>query len=85
MVGSNGMTDSLDMSTNEWGVTIVDTAATTFKVYYFPLVGITSSSKQTSDAVVSFDNYQTVLDCFKNKGVRGCYSLAKGWTNDSII
>lgn len=85
MVGSNGMTDSFDMSSNEWGVTIVDTSSDSFKVYYFPLMGITSATKTTQDSVVSFDNYQTVLDCFKSKGVRGCYSLAKGWTSVSVV
>lgn len=71
MVGGMGMAET--SCTGMYGVTAVDSTNGSFNVYYFPLA-----------VVDSFDNYDTILSCFKEKGVSGCYDLATLWSSTPL-
>jgi hypothetical protein len=75
MVGAQGMNDKNCEA--EYGIPVVDTTQGAFQVYYFLV--------NRGDEV---DNYQSLLDCFQQKGVSNCYSLAEKWADipfDNIV
>ena len=72
MVGANGMGGC-----GEWGVPIVDTTSGALKVYYFELK-VEPGPK--NNATVSIDNFDAVVDCFRENGVASCYHLATEWS-----
>jgi len=72
MVGAQGMSDATGCGGN-YGIPIVDTTGGTFKVYYFPIA-------QANE----YDNFDTMLSCFKTNGVSGCYHLATLWAETTL-
>jgi hypothetical protein len=52
-----------------FGLPVVDTAGNTTKIMYFPVANTSST----------FDNYDVIVSCFKEHGIRACYHLATQW------
>lgn len=68
MIGAQGMSDT--SCQNEFGFSIVDTTANSFKVYYFPL-----------QVLNKYDHYNVILECIRANGISGCYHMAELWSN----
>jgi len=66
MVGGQGMSD-IDCG-GDFGIPIFDTTGGRLKIFYFPVQKFNGPN-----------NYEAVLQCFKEHGVSGCYHLATVW------
>jgi hypothetical protein len=77
MVGANGMSDS--RCGGEFGLPIVDTTNSRFRIYYFPI-----NKFSLLHPIQNYDNYDNILDCIQNNGVSKCYHLANLWVDTPI-
>lgn len=78
MVAGQGMTASELACDGNFGFPVIDTYDDKFSIYYFDIQQISREN------IVGYDNYDKIYNCILEKGVTGCYALAKQWMSVAV-